>query len=237
MKRKLLTSCAVSSLLGSILPPGLLFVYASARAQQSPGFTPAPPSANTRSALAPQAKDRKDSNTGKAPVQAQKPGSKALPENGELNLDVNRLQAAFEAQSSLKQQLAEAMQEGKTLRERLDTLNKEFNLGHAEPGSLLRQEKTRRITETQAKLADKVLVILEVKQRIEQNASTIQSLLTSLKKPGIPIPPSSPAVQGRTLLFTPADAATLIKRNLLLTPEDRKRVQTLPKSDGSTNKP
>ena len=34
--------------------------------------------------------------------------------------------------------------------------------------------------------------------------------------------------QDRNLLYTPADAAALVKRNLMLTPEDRAKVKTLP---------
>ena len=237
MKRKLCAPCAASSLLVSILSSGLLFAYASAGAQQSPGSTPTPPSANKRSAPAPQVKERRDSKDSISPVPAQKPGSKPLPENGAPALDVNRLQAALEEQSSLKQQLAKAVQEEKTLRARLDTLNKEFSAAQAEPGSPLRQEKTRQVVETLSKLADKRLDIIKQELQLEQNASTLRSLLTPLKNPNAPIAPSEPAGQARTLLFTPADANTLIKRNLLLTPEDRKRVQILPKSDGGTNKP
>lgn len=99
---------------------------------------------------------------------------------------------------------------------------------------------------SQAKQAAMQAEIQQLQQQLAQNLGKLKSLQTAQaarqatikqwQSASIFVTPAQTAPntpylklpQGRNLLYTPADAAILIKRNLLLTPEDRAKDKIMP---------
>ncbi len=83
----------------------------------------------------------------------------------------------------------------------------------------------RELSQGMSRLKTRQTAQAALQTKLKQLQSTGLSWSTAL------ITPTAPTLtlpQSRNLLYTPADASTLIKRNLLLTPEDRAATKTIP---------
>ena len=116
-------------------------------------------------------------------------------------------------------------------RSQLDAATRKLNAARAlsaveraplsEQVSKLRQQLAQNLSRLQKQPS----ALIELQTKLKQLQATGLSWSTTLIAPKMP---TLALPQGRNLLYTPADAATIIKRNLLLTPEDRAAVKAIP---------